>query len=198
VSKITLNRALTGGRDGDDAPGDDMLRVVLEPRSTSGAIVDVPGDVSVVVLDPALDGTAARVARWDFTAEHTAELLRQSPAGKGLQLDLQWPDQPPANRALMLFVRYATPDGAKHVADQQIEITPPGSQPTDGPRVLAEPTAPGRFFTPAESAQPLSAAPRVKSDDTAAMQPEPPPAAQKQAPAKQAAKPQRPQWTPYR
>ncbi|MBI3462695.1 MAG: hypothetical protein HY000_06480 [Planctomycetes bacterium] len=156
LQRITLNRVLTGGYDRDGVPGDEALMVVVEPRSASGEIIDTPGDISVVVLDPALDGPAARVARWDITAAESAELFRETPVGQGVQLELPWPDKPPTSRALMLFVRYSTAEGGKHVADQQIEVNPPGTEVTARP-AAADVSPPGG-----------------------------------------AAKPHRPQWTPYR
>jgi len=52
------------------------LLVVVEPRDRTGRTVDAPANMSVVVIDPALEGNAARVARWDFTVAETAAELQ--------------------------------------------------------------------------------------------------------------------------
>jgi hypothetical protein len=191
LQRITLNRVLTGGYDRDGQPGDEALMVVIEPRSASGEIIDAPGDISIVVLDPALEGPAARVARWDVTAAESAELFRETSMGKGVQLELPWPEEPPANRTLMLFVRYSTGEGGKHVADQQIEINPPGSSAPALAPAASKDSAAG-------SERSLSGAPPPSRTGDETAKDEPPAVSQKPAEGKQAAKPQRPQWTPYR
>ncbi len=56
VAAIVLNRTLTGGISAGDRSGDQGLLVVVEPRDRAGRTVDAPADMSVVVLDPALQG----------------------------------------------------------------------------------------------------------------------------------------------
>ena len=68
VAQITLHPALTGGIGSGGRPGDEGLLVVVEPRDFGGNIVNAPGDISVALLDPALTGEQARLARWDFAA----------------------------------------------------------------------------------------------------------------------------------
>jgi hypothetical protein len=127
VTQISLNRKLTGGHNADDLPGDDGVTVVVEPLDAAGQLLEVPGEVSVVVLDPAQEGEAARVARWDFTAEEAAEHLKRTPLGDGLHFDLRWPHGAPVNRMLNLYVRYKTSEGKQLQVEKQIEVNPPGS-----------------------------------------------------------------------
>ena len=101
-----------------------------------GRAVDAPADVSVVVIDSALEGNAARVARWDFTAAETAAMFRRSGASLAIHLTMAWPGDPPVHHKLHLFVRYVTADGRKLQADQPIEVAS-GRQddPLDAQRV---------------------------------------------------------------
>ena len=69
--------------------------------------------MSVVVLDPAFEGEAARVARWDFTAAETAAMFRRTGTESAIHLTMAWPGDPPAHGKLHLFVRYVTADGRK-------------------------------------------------------------------------------------
>lgn len=126
VEQITLNRKLTGGHNVDGHPGDDGVMVVVEPLNAAGDLVEVPGEISIVVLDPAVEGEAARVARWDFNAQEAAGHLKRTPMGDGLHFDLRWPHSPPVHRVLNLYVRYTTADGRRLQVEKQIEVDPPG------------------------------------------------------------------------
>jgi len=95
VAGIVLNRTLTGGISAEDRPGDQGLLVVVEPRDRAGRMVDAPAEMSVVVIDPALEGSAARVARWDFNAAEVASMFRRTNAGGAIHLTTAWPGEPP-------------------------------------------------------------------------------------------------------
>lgn len=122
VEMIHLNPRRTGGADFDSQPGDDGISVLVEPRNRSGDFVAEPAQVSVVLLDPARSDETARVARWDLDAEATRRLLHTDAPDRGLLLRLPWPESPPENRRLQLFVRYLTADGRKIEAEREIEI----------------------------------------------------------------------------
>ena len=78
-----------------------------------------------MLLDRGQSGAAARVARWDFSAEQAATLYRKTPYGEGFYLEMPWPDKPPARSHLYLFVRYSTKDGRKIEASREINIALP-------------------------------------------------------------------------
>jgi hypothetical protein len=124
VTRITLNQPLTGGLAAADRPGDQGLMVVIEPRDAQGQLLDAPGDVQIVALDPALAGPAGRAGRWEFTAAQTAALPRGP--DRGIHLNLPWPDGPPAHHKLHLFVRYLTSDGRRLETDSLIDVALPG------------------------------------------------------------------------
>lgn len=128
VARLVLNRQLTGGYDADGVSGDEGVQVVIEPLDDQGRRIAAGADVSVVVLDPALEGEAARVARWDFTAAETAGLFRHTGLGRGIQLNAVWPAAPPVHNQLHLFVRYTTGDGRRLLADGPIRVNLPGRQ----------------------------------------------------------------------
>jgi len=122
VELIRLNPRLTGGLDLDAKPGDDGISVLVEPRNRSGDFVAEAACVSVVLMDPTKSDDTARVARWDLDAQAATRLLHTAPPDRGLLLRLPWPDCPPENKRLHLFVRYLTADGRKIEADREIEI----------------------------------------------------------------------------
>jgi len=197
VAAIALNRMLTGGINAGDRSGDQGVLVVVEPRDAQGHSVDAPADMNVVVIDPAVEGDAARVARWDFSADQIALMFRRTSEGQAIHVEAPWPGDPPAHNKLHLFVRYTTADGRKLEANQPIEIALAGEKPAR--------------WTPAESS--------VRSGGTAS-QADPPallnapeaeslhrtqsPAARVPGPPRRgssrsaASKPQRPTWSPDR
>ncbi|HVX64406.1 MAG TPA: hypothetical protein VHC19_27530 [Pirellulales bacterium] len=163
VTQITLNRKLTGGHNADGEPGDDGLMVVVEPLDAAGQLLEIPGPVSVVVLDPAQQGEAARVARWDFTAEEAAEHMKRTPMGDGLHFELRWPHSPPVNRELNLYVRYTTPDGKKLQVEKTIDIDLPGKVKADADPSWTKAEKPIPSVAEEEAPQEWNEAPRAKA-----------------------------------
>lgn len=129
VDSIQLDRMLTGGISTGDRSGDQGLLVVVEPRDQTGRLIDAPAEVSVAVLDPAFQGDAARVGRWDFTPAETASLFRRTGTGGAMHLAMAWPQEPPKHNKLHVFVRYTTADGRRIETNQPIEIALPGDEP---------------------------------------------------------------------
>ncbi len=146
ITRLALNRQLTGGWNIDGKQGDEGILVSFEPRDAQNKLVEATGDVSIVLLDPAQTGAAARVARWDFAADEAALKFRKGPLGRGMQFELPWPSNPPTSRDLRLFVRLATPDGRKVEADAKIRVTL-----RDG---WSAKTAPHHEPTPTSAAEP--------------------------------------------
>ena len=127
VAQITLHPALTGGIGTGSRPGDEGLLVVVEPRDFGGNIVNAPGDISVALLDPALTGEQARLARWDFAAAETQGMIRTG-SQPGIHLRLPWTSTPAHDR-LKVFVRYTTRDGRKLQAERLIAVALNGPPP---------------------------------------------------------------------
>jgi hypothetical protein len=187
AARIVLNRDLTGGINNGDGSGDQGMLIVVEPRDANGRTIEAPAEVSVVVMDPALDGDASRVARWDFTAAETSELFRRTGSSEALYLATNWPDGPPQHHKLHLFVRYVTADGRRLEAEQPIEVALAGDKSTrwatSGPRA-----------EPSEEPERDVVAPDASSG--------PPPRNNEHTPRtarrSEEPKPNRPQWSPDR
>lgn len=126
ITHLFLNPLQTGGADFDGRPGDDGLRIVMEPQNAAGQSVREAGALSIVLLDPSREGEAARVARWDFDAAATRQLLADSSPGRGIKVEVPWPSTAPDATRLKLFVRYEAPDGRRLQTDREIFLTPPG------------------------------------------------------------------------
>lgn len=122
VTHLFLNPTQTGSADFDGQPGDDGLRIVLEPRNSDNDYVPEAGPLSIVLLDPEREGEAARIARWDFDRTNSRQLLAASGDKRGLQLEVPWPAAAPSANKLKLYVRYETDDGRKLVADRDVYL----------------------------------------------------------------------------
>lgn len=116
----------------------DGIRVVLEPRDRNDRRVDAPADVSIVLIDPTLvprgskvTPPEARVARWDFPKDAVASMFRGMNTSKVISIETPWPGDVPAQKNLLLFVRYITRDGRKLQAGPlPIEIKQPVDRTT--------------------------------------------------------------------
>ena len=197
VAAITLHEQRTGGHNLDGRAGDEGISVQIEPRDSAGQLVPAAAPVAVVVLDPSLSGEAARVARWDFTAEEVAQRCGRPPSAEGIRLEMVWPGAPPVHDRLHLFVRYVTDDGRNLQADRAIAIDLPGLQ-TQAPKSASRRAAPGWQGTP-RRATPLPAAEPVRT----ARLPRPlpsPAAATPESPPDRLSSPERahPVWSPDR
>lgn len=126
VTHVVINPVLTTGHNFDRRPGDDGISVVIEPRNADDEFVPRAGDVSIALLDPAAEGEAQRVARWDFPLDEATHRIRTDKFGRGLVFKLPWPDDPPQRTRLHVFVRYTSDDGREMQADQPIEIAEQG------------------------------------------------------------------------
>ena len=187
VAAIVLLPEQTGGQTPDRRGPDDGLRIVIEPRDVHGRPCPAPGPISVVALDPAIAGEAARVARWDFAAEEIAGLISRD----AICLEMLWPQSPPLHDKLRLYVRYTTDDGRKLQADCPIKVT--GAQNADrwAPALLPPAVS--------EAEQPTPAGRNIEPNKTAV---HPVPRADQHGQLQSAAEPlpmaQRPVWSPHR
>jgi hypothetical protein len=193
VEQIVLSRAGSGGQDADGQPGDEGITLVVEPRDARGRPLEAPADVAVVVLDPAEQGEAARVARWDFTRDQTAGLFEPSGQGRAMKLRMTWPGKPPAHNDLHLFLRYTTADGRALKLDQPIRVALPGEQ--------AARWTPARDLLARGAPSPSAGAAGRAAGSAAPSAGPPPQVAGRSAPSSPgpaAPPPRRPTWSPNR
>lgn len=215
VTHIIVNPYLTAGHDFDSKPGDDGIALLIEPRNGDDRLVPVAGKLSIVVLDPALDGPASRVARWDFTAEEAARRIKKGDdRRRGVSFKLPWPGSPPEHSKLHVFVRMESDDGKILEAQSEFYVILPGqfsqrwtpsSQPDRSTnRAIVARTKQGNYdVVPAQYAVErgeigtgllANATPVVKEDSPTSDR-------KTQSRAEKAAspsQPKRPVWTPYR
>jgi len=122
VYHVEVNPQFTGGWDADGRRGDEGITVLIEPRDSAGRLLRVAAPIGVVVVDPALPGEDARLARWDLSAQEVAESFVQMPSHTGILLHLPWREKVPIHSRLHLFVRLITSDGRKLQSDLPIQV----------------------------------------------------------------------------
>jgi hypothetical protein len=195
VDRITLNRVLTGGYERDARFGDAGVTVLVEPRDAQGQLAPAAGPISVVILDRAKSGDAARVARWDFTAEQTASLYRKTPYGEGIYLEMPWAGNPPTRSHLHMFVRYMTKDGRSVEASREVDVALPSQRQQAWTSLTTSAAEPA----PVEMARSWRQKPRRDDEPSVlsavAHEPIGEPETRTTRPAE---KPQRPEWSPLR
>jgi hypothetical protein len=119
ADRIELNPALTG--EINSKPGEPALSVAIDQFDANGRRVLAPGDVSIVVVDPQVEGREAKIARWDFESDEVEQHVRKNRDGSWLQFDMPWPATPEHND-LRVFVRFTGFDGRRREANLPIDI----------------------------------------------------------------------------
>lgn len=114
LASLRINQSMSGGYRFDDADEKTGMHLAIEPIDERGQMVslldcDAAGTLSVVLLDPTLDPSDARVGRWDFGAEETRSMARSGP-GKTLHVYIPWQDKTPAGKQVIAHVRYSAGD----------------------------------------------------------------------------------------
>lgn len=126
IASLFINPFRTAGVDLDQQPGDDGLELLIEPRNAAGQFVPQAGNMTVVVLDPAAEGDAARVARWEISKTEVGRRMLDTRPERGIRMQLKWPEKRPEHAKLKLFVRYEAPDGRLIESHSDVFIALPG------------------------------------------------------------------------
>jgi hypothetical protein len=142
VTGITIHRGETRGQDIDGKPGDEGLRVLIQPKSASGETLLEPGQLTVSVIDPDATSANQRIGLWKFLPEETALFFTEgSSPTDGILLNLPWDQATPRGKQVVVFARFQTEDGQRWETSAPIRITPwtektPDSAPVDGKQSL--------------------------------------------------------------
>lgn len=124
VFRIQLNERLTGGYNADHHPGHDGVMVVIEPQDAGANYLPVAGAVNIELREKNRSGIAGLVGTWKFTQQETKARTKQTRLGKGIHLELPWPQGSPTTERLELAVQYRAPDGRVLRAAREILIEP--------------------------------------------------------------------------
>jgi hypothetical protein len=135
LKRVTLGRG-TGGLDEDNAPGDEALQVVLEPRDGDGHTIKAPGAVHLEALEISPEGVKTALCSWDLTADQVRHTWRNGLLSTGYFIVVPWKNWPSSEK-LRIIAQFTLADGRLFEADKDITIrltpgrkTPPSSDPT--------------------------------------------------------------------
>jgi hypothetical protein len=135
IRQVCLGPA-TGGYDDDKYPGDEALRVVIEPRDNDGHTVKAPGSVHLDVLQFSPEGLKTPLGSWDFGDQDLRLRWHNGLLCTGYLLILPWKTWPTSGR-LRVVARFRLADGRLFETDRDVRVhlVPPGF-PRPGPAVM--------------------------------------------------------------
>jgi hypothetical protein len=145
VRKIVLGRA-TAGVDEDSVPGDEALRVWMEPKDADEHTIKAPGTLQVLVFEINSAGLKIPLSSWDIGDDKLRKAWTQGLLSTGYSVTLFW-QVPPRVESLRVVARFTTPDGRMFEADRDIKVRllpgaagrPEASAPGDGPTFRSMP-----------------------------------------------------------
>jgi hypothetical protein len=112
----------TGGLAADGRPGDQRLKVVLEPLDAEGDVVKRAGSLDLEAVEPAPGGPRA-LAEWKWTRQEFAKTWLSGLGLYAYVLKLDWPGgKPPASDRVLLRARFTTLSGEVLSAEQEITL----------------------------------------------------------------------------
>ena len=121
----------TGGIGPGGAPGDERLKVVLEPVDAEGDLVKQAGSLVLEAFEPAgKDQPPKPYHRWEFPLEDLAKTWIDMFGVRGYVLKLAWPaGRKPAADALLLRAKFTTLSGEVLTAETEARVGPPKPAP---------------------------------------------------------------------
>lgn len=159
IDSIAFAPLVTGGRDTDAVPGDDVIHALVQPLDAAGDLIKTSGELEVELLDVAAREEDRTVQTWRFNAEETAERWESGLFGSGFRVKLRPSDGTLPTDGLLL-AHFRTGDGRQFDASRAVKLDL-GSGSQEPRRFLQAITEPA-----AEPAQ-RSAAPRPNDRDAA-------------------------------
>ncbi|MBR5711640.1 MAG: hypothetical protein IKX40_12865 [Thermoguttaceae bacterium] len=122
IAEISLDPEQIGPLQIDFDSQEQGLRMVLNCRTKQGEFAVAVGQVTIVALDPSLQGEQARVARWDISPAQVERQIKQAPQPDGILFELAWPKEKPKGNVIDVFVRMEDGQGARLQTRQQVQM----------------------------------------------------------------------------
>lgn len=122
IAEISLDPEQIGPLQIDFDSQEQGLRMVLNCRTKQGEFAVAVGQVTIVALDPSLQGEQARIARWDISPAQVERQIKQAPQPDGILFELAWPQEKPKGNVIDVFVRLEDGQGARLQTRQQVQM----------------------------------------------------------------------------
>jgi hypothetical protein len=130
VVELAFHPSLSRAVNLDDRSDDDGLYLVLQPKNERGQMVPVAADLTIIAVDPAREGQAGQVGRWDYSAAEVQSKLRPIGQEQGIHFQLPWNGPDPSADRVIVFGLYKFPDGRQVMGEKEIFISHDGSHKT--------------------------------------------------------------------
>ncbi|MEZ6135254.1 MAG: hypothetical protein R3C53_10125 [Pirellulaceae bacterium] len=163
VVELAFHPSLSRAANFDDNSDDDGLYLVLQPRNERGQMVAEVASLTVLILDPARTGDAARIGQWDYSAEEVRDKLQPIGTSQGIHLTLPWNGPDPKADRVIVFATYTFENGRQVIGQKEIYVSTTGStrtvwapRGTDGTMAQAVADSPANA-TPNHVVRPASA-----------------------------------------
>jgi len=124
LAGVKINTLLSGGKDRDGNPGDDVLVALIAPHDEQGDLVKIAGEIEIEAYDLTRTGDDKRVGRWSYSPEQAAQAWHSGFVGAGLQFELPWQVLPSASE-LVVHARLKTTDGRQFDTNTPLKVNPP-------------------------------------------------------------------------
>lgn len=126
MTEITFVRPFSIALDLDGQPGDDAVRLVLQPRNAAGEFLPLPAELMISVIDPEIQDQSGRIGIWKYSPEQVADAIRKQGNAKGIHIDISLEGKVPAGKKVLVFVRYQTADGRRVENSYEYVLSAPG------------------------------------------------------------------------
>jgi hypothetical protein len=126
MTEISFVRPFSIALDLDGQPGDDAVRLVLQPRNAAGEFLAQPAELTVSILDPEVQDESGRIGIWRFTPQQIEQAIKKQGNAKGIHVDISLEGKVPAGKKVLVFVRYQTADGRRVESNYEYTLSAPG------------------------------------------------------------------------
>jgi hypothetical protein len=120
VRSIVLGRQ-TGGQASETLPGDDALRVLVEPRDPEGSAIKAPGTLVIEALEVTREGLKHPLSLWQIPPQELRNKWQSGLITTGYSLTLPWQAWPSADK-VRVIARFQMLDGRMFEADKDVSI----------------------------------------------------------------------------
>jgi hypothetical protein len=122
VREIDWHPTMCRAQNSDGKPGDDGLYLVLIPRNTAGQFVPSLGALTLVVEETLVDGSVARIGRYEFSDAELKDYLEPVGSAPGLHIPIRWTEQRPTGTSVEVYAKLTMPDGSTMVNRRTIPL----------------------------------------------------------------------------
>jgi hypothetical protein len=126
MTEIAFVRPFSISLDLDGQPGDDAVRLVLQPRNAAGDFLAQPAELTVSIIDPEVQDESGRIGIWRYTAQQIEQSIKKQGNAKGIHIDISLEGKVPAGKKVLVFVRYQTADGRRVENSYEYTLSAPG------------------------------------------------------------------------